>query len=114
MSRLPTTGRDRAVRIELLRARAAIERQSVVHGMHDLGESLTPRGVLQSLFPRSRRGRSSSGLLLQAFTFSKRYPMLLSLGSALFSASARRRVSWWKLGAGAVIAWVVANKRGAE
>lgn len=103
------SGRDRAVQIELLRARAAIERQSVAHGLHDLRESLTPRGLLESVFPRSKR-KSPTQILLQAATLSRRYPMLLSLGSALFSASTRRRMRWWKLAVGAFVAWRVANR----
>lgn len=99
-----SSGHDRAVRIELLRARAAIERQSMVHGLQNLGSSLTPRGLLASFFPRASR-RSPSDLLLQAFSMSRRYPMILSLGSALLSAATRRRLRWWKLAAGAVAAW---------
>lgn len=103
MSRTPT-GRERAVRIELLRARAAIERQSMVHGLQHLGSSLTPRGLLSSVFPRASR-RSPADLLMQAFSMSRRYPMILSLGSALVSATARRRLRWWKLAAAAAAAW---------
>src|SRR5690606_9880861 len=51
-----TTSRDRAVRIELLRARAAIERQSVAHNLRDLGQTLTPRGLLDTFLPRLRLG----------------------------------------------------------
>lgn len=97
-------GRDRAVRIELLQARAAIERQSMVHGMQHLRESLTPRGLLESVMPKGPR-RSPSDMMMQAFSFTRRYPMVLSLGSALLSTAARRRMRWWKLAAGALVAW---------
>ncbi len=107
----PSSTRDRALRIELLRARAAIERQSVAHGVHELGSSLTPRGLLESFFPRSR-GKSPSDLLFRALTLSKRYPMMLSLGSALFSTAKRQRVRWWKLAAGALVAWQMSRKSG--
>ncbi len=103
------TGRERAARIEILRARAAIERQSMVHGLQHLGSSLTPSGLLASVFPRSAR-RSPSDLLMRAFMMSRRYPMILSLGSALLSATARRRLRWWKLAAGAVAAWQVSRQ----
>ncbi|MFA7669545.1 MAG: hypothetical protein WCX93_09380 [Burkholderiaceae bacterium] len=102
-----SSGRDRAIRIELLRARAAIERQGMARGLQQLGDSLTPRGLLESLLPRSRR-RSPSDLLLSAFTITKKYPMVLSLGSALLSATRRRR-RLWKLAAGAVLAWQVSR-----
>src|SRR5690606_9655901 len=94
------TSQDRAVRIELLRARAAMERQGFAHGVTELRESLTPRGLLESVFPKSKR-KSPSDLAMQAFSFSRRYPMVLSLGSALLSTAARRRMRWWKLAAGA-------------
>jgi len=111
---LPTrlSGRDRAIRIELLRARAAIERQGLAHGVTEVRHSLTPRGLLEAVLPRGRsRRRPPSDLLMQAFSFSRRYPMMLSLGSALISTAARRRLRWWKLAAGAVIAWQVARNR---
>ena len=101
---------ERATRIELLRARAAIERQSMVHGVQHLGKSLTPRGLLEMAMPQfggraKRQHRSPSTLLLQAFSFTRRYPMVLSMGSALLSTAARRKLRWWKLAAGAVLAW---------
>lgn len=103
------TARDRALRIELLRARAAIERQSVAHNVQELGQSLTPRGLLETFIPRQGGGgggrKPPSDLLLQAFSFSRRYPMLLSMGTALLSKAARRKLRWWKLAAGAVLAW---------
>jgi len=103
------SARERAVRIELLRARAAIERQSMAHSVQHLSNSLTPRGLLESIMPgfrRSVRGHSSpSSMLLQAFSFTRRYPMILSMGSALLSTAARRKLRWWKLLAGAAVAW---------
>ena len=109
MTRQPSAN-ERATRIELLRARAAIERQSMVHGVQHLGASLTPRGLLEMVMPKSR-GRakrqhsSPSTLLLQAFSFTRRYPMVLSMGSALLSTAARRKLRWWKLAVGAAVAW---------
>ncbi|NLC36723.1 MAG: hypothetical protein GX772_09835, partial [Alcaligenaceae bacterium] len=70
---------DRALRIEILRARAAMERQSLAHGVQRLGKSLTPRGLLESFLPGTARHRSSSGFLLQALRLTRRYPLVLSL-----------------------------------
>lgn len=103
------TARERAARIELLRARAAIERQSLAHGVQHLGDALTPGALISSVLPRSA-GRSSVGLLMQAFSLTRRYPMVLSLASALLSAPVRRRLRWLKLAAGAVAAWQVARQ----
>ena len=107
MSRLPPS-RDRALRIELLRARAAIERQSLAHGFQHLGASLTPRGLLESFLPRTAR-KSPSDVLMRVFSMSRRYPLLLSLGSAVLSTAARRRLRWWKLAAAAAAAWQVSR-----
>jgi len=103
-----SSARDRKTRIELLQARAAIERQSMVHGVQYLGASLTPRGLMESVFPRSKR-KSPSDLLMSTVNLSRKYPMLLSVGSALFTARARRRLRWWKLAAGALVAWQAAR-----
>lgn len=102
------TKHDRAVRIELLRARAAMERQGLALGVTEVRKRMTPRGLLESVFPKSKR-RSPSDLAMQAFTFSRRYPMVLSLGSTLFSTVLRRRLRWWKLAAGALVAWQVSR-----
>jgi len=99
-----SSAHDRKARIELLQARAALERQGVVHGVHDIKASLKPRALLDSVFPKSKR-KSPSDLLLRTFSMSRRYPMILSLGSAIFSKAARRRAKWWKIAAGALVAW---------
>lgn len=101
--------RDRTVRIELLRARAAVERQSVAQCVQHLGASLTPRGLMESFLPGSG-GKSPSDMLLRTFSLSRRYPMMLSLGSALLSTVARRRLRGWRLAAGAVLAWQMSRK----
>lgn len=103
------TARERAARIELLRARAAIERQSLARSVQHLGNALTPGALLGSVFPRSVR-RSPSELLMRAFSLSRRYPMVLSVASALLSAPMRRRLRWLKLAAGAVAAWQVTRQ----
>ena len=103
---------QRAIRIELLRARAAIERQGVVHGVNHLRDSLTPRGLLESVFPKKSRRTpraSPSDWLLRGWSYSRRYPMLLSLGSTLLSTGARRKLRWWKYAAAAVLAWQVSR-----
>ena len=99
---------NRKVRMELLQARAAIERQSVVHGVQDLGASLTPRGLLESVMPKGRGG-SSPDLMTRALSLYRRYPVMLSLGSAMFSRRGRQRMRWVKLAAAAFVAWRAAK-----
>src|SRR5690606_3679732 len=101
---------DREVRHELLCARSAIGRQAVSQSVLDLRESLTSRGLFDSVLPASRR-RSLVGSAMRMLSLSGRYPVVLSLGLALLSTSARRRVRWWKLAGAAVLARLVARQR---
>ena len=110
MSRLPP-GRDRALRIELLRARAAIERQSLTQGVRQLGDSVTPRGLLHSFLPGTRGGGSPVDLLLRVFRLTRRYPLVLSLGSSLFAVASRRRSLLTKLALGVLVAWKIAGDK---
>lgn len=107
MSRRLSPSRDRTLRIELLRARAAMERQSLTHGVRHLGRSLTPRGLMQSFMPGGGRA-GPSDFLMRAFSLTRRYPMLLSLGSALLGASFKRRELLAKLALGGLVAWKLA------
>ena len=99
---------NRKVRIELLQARAAIERQSVVHGVQDLGASLTPRGLMESFMPRGRSG-ASPDLMTRVLSLYRRYPVVLSLGSAMFSRRGRQKLRWVKLAAAGFVAWRAAK-----
>src|SRR5690606_38802234 len=83
----------------------------LAHGVADVRESLTPRNLLESFLPRSRRRAASSGLLLQMLNLTRSYPMVLSLGSAVLSTVARRRMRLWKLAGGAALAWLLARNR---
>lgn len=111
MSRLPP-GRDRALRIELLRARAAIERQSLSQGVRQLGDSITPRGLLQSFLPGTQGGGGSPvQLLLRLVRLTRRYPLVLSLGSSLLAVVGRRRSFLGKLAMGALVVWKIAGDK---
>ena len=101
------TGKERALQIELVRARAALERQAMSRGIRDLGDSLTPRSVMRSLFPRAS-SRSPSDWIFQAVSLTRRYPLLTSSVSALLSGVGKRR-RWWRIGAGLLLSWQVAR-----
>ncbi|HRL22078.1 hypothetical protein [Alcaligenes sp. SDU_A2] len=90
---------ERAIRIELLRARAALERQALSQQIHVLGEDLRPGNLLRSVAPS---GRSVGGLLTSALTLTRRYPLLLSGASTLLSSLGGR---WVRLGALALTGW---------
>lgn len=111
MSRRLPPGRDRALRIELLRARATMERHGLARGVQDLSASLTPRGLMESFLPSGARRTSPSDLLMRVFSLTRRYPMILSLGSAVLGASRKRRDLLAKLALGGLIAWKVARDK---
>ncbi|MGB6102291.1 MAG: hypothetical protein WBF88_00385 [Pusillimonas sp.] len=101
------TGKERALQIELVRARAALERQAMSRSVHELGNSLTPRSVFRSFFPRAS-SRSASDWVFQAVSLTRRYPLLTSSVSALLSGVGKRR-RWWRIGAGLLLSWQVAR-----
>ncbi|MGB3289215.1 MAG: hypothetical protein WBA83_08080, partial [Burkholderiaceae bacterium] len=89
---------DRAIRIELLRARAALERQSMARGVRNLGDALTPGALLRSAFPKAA-AKSPSDWILQALALTRRYPLLASSASAILGGVGKRR-RWLRIGAG--------------
>lgn len=100
----------RSVQIELVRARAALERQSVVHAVRNLGASIQPRAIARNVFPRFS-GRSLAAWAMQAVALTRRYPLLASTASAVFSGVSRRR-RWWRIGAGLLLSWQIARNMG--
>ncbi len=91
----------RAVRIELLRARAALERQSLCQYSRALGQQLQPGNLLSSVTPEfSARGVGT--WVQQAFRLSRRYPFLLSSASSVLSMFGGR---WVKVAAVGLLGW---------
>lgn len=95
---------ERAVRIELLLARSALERESLCrrcrdirHSAASIGRSFGPVGMLTRL----ARGRAPN-LLLQLGGLARRYPLLLSTVSAWLVG---RQSRVFKAGSLAVAAW---------
>lgn len=93
----PITPVERALRIEIVRARAALERERLARNARDLGRDLAPGRLAAGLFPRLAVGVSPIGWLRHAGALARRYPMLLSVASAALSGVGRRR--WWRIGA---------------
>ncbi|MDQ8035537.1 MAG: hypothetical protein REJ50_26320 [Bordetella sp.] len=94
---------DRQVRIELLRARAAIEREALAHSIADAGQALEPATLLRGLWPKFARGNTSQ-LLWQGFNLMRRYPMVSSSLSA-FVMGGGKRAGLLKLAGGALAGW---------
>lgn len=95
---------DRQVRIELLRARAAVEREALVHNVAGLTQSLSPAHLIKSLMPRLGAG-NMPGLAWQAFSLVRRYPIITSSLSTIFLRGKRSRLL--KLAGAAAVGWQV-------
>ena len=90
---------ERAVRIEMLRARAAIERDAIARETEHLVDSLDPRMAIGRLLPGNMQGVVSRGLRLVT-----RYPFVLS---TVLSNRRFKAVRWISLAALAVGAWAM-------
>ena len=93
---------DRAVRIELLRARA-IERESLAQGIASAGRKLEPASLLKSLLP-GLASSNASRWALQAIGLARRYPLVSSSLSAMFMRGGKR-FRLLKVAAGALVGW---------
>lgn len=94
---------DRAVRIELLRARAAIERESLAHDIASASRSLQPRNLVKRWLPGFNRGNVTS-LIWQGVALARRYPFISSTVSALIMGRGKRS-RLLRLGGGALLGW---------
>lgn len=94
---------DRAVRIELLRARAAIERESLAQGIVSAGRKLEPAALFKSMLPGLSSG-GASRWAMQAIGLARRYPLISSSVSALFMRGGKKS-RLLKLAGGALVGW---------
>jgi hypothetical protein len=104
------SGKDREIQIELVRVRAALERDNLTRSVTGLGQSLRPGALMHSAFPRAS-SRSLSDWAFQAVRLARRYPLLASSASTLLTGVGKRG-RWWKLAAGALISWQVVRTMG--
>ena len=85
MKHLSTRGFDRAVRLEMLRTRAAIERESFADHVEQLSVQASPMHFLGSLFQFRRKSWVKS-----TADFLANYPLIIStLSSVLMGRSSR-------------------------
>jgi|HigsolmetaGSP12D_1036236.scaffolds.fasta_scaffold00024_19 hypothetical protein len=99
---------DRAVRIELLRARAALERESLRRHAGQLGRSVSRAGnVLRplTLFSGMARSGNAAQLVMRLAGLAGRYPVLTSTLSAWMMGRKRSRLL--KLASAALVGWQV-------
>lgn len=95
---------ERAVRIEMLRARVAIERDTIAHRAGSLVDSLDPRVAVGRLLPGNVQGVVSRGLRLVT-----RYPYILT---TVLSNRRFKAVRWISVAALAVGAWAMFSGNG--
>lgn len=107
MKKIHSVG-EQALRIELARARAELERQSLARGIRNLEESLKPSNILRGLFPKLVSKRQSLHWLGRGLALTQRYPLLASGASALMSGLGKRH-RLWRLGAGLLLGWQIAH-----
>lgn len=111
MASKPSKARLREVRIELLRARAAIERQTLGNSLRHLGQDLKPSALLRGLLPASVSRKRPTDWVFQGLGLMRRYPFIVSTASALLSG-VRKRHRLLRLGAGLLLSWQVARNMG--
>ncbi|NYT66352.1 hypothetical protein H0A58_10300 [Alcaligenaceae bacterium] len=100
------SAQDRALHIELVRARAAMERQRLKRSVGELSHSLRPASLAKGVLPGLAGGDSVAGWLLRIFSLSRRYPLLTSGASALLSGVGKRH-RLIKISLGLLVAWQV-------
>ena len=103
MARPTTAAVDRAVRIELLRARAALEREALAQDIASTTRSLKPRNLVKRWLPSLAHGNLTK-LAWQGFTLARRYPFVSSTLSALVMGRGKRS-GLIKLAGGAFLGW---------
>lgn len=100
--------RERALRKDLLRARAAVERQSLCKSACELVNDISPAALIRTVMPRAlSSGKGAGALLMQGARFLTRYPFLLSSLSSLLSGRGRSRNRLLKAGIGIATVWQV-------
>ncbi|AWB33678.1 hypothetical protein [Orrella marina] len=106
MSRPRSVAFDRALKIELLRTRAALERESISAHASQLRHSLDPREQMLNLLPGS-----ASGVLGQVGQLAFQYPYLLSSAASLLTSQLRRPKRLLVAGGVALVVWAATRYR---
>lgn len=94
---------DHAARIELLRARAAIERESLAQGIVAASRTLEPAALFKSFLP-GLASRGVSRWAMQAIGLARRYPFLSSSLSAMFMRGGDKS-KLFKFAGGVLVGW---------
>lgn len=102
---------ERALRIELVRARAALERQSLARDVRELGEALKPGVLFRGWLPSMAAKARPLDWLGHGLALTRRYPLLASAASTVLSGIGKRH-RWWRLGSSLLLGWQLVRSVG--
>ncbi len=100
---------ERALKIELLRARAALERDVISGHANQFKQSIDPRQQIAHWLPQSSAGLLGQVSQLTRFAF--RYPYLLSSGASLVASQVRHPKRLMVIGVTALLVWASVRYR---
>lgn len=98
---MKTLSADNALRIEILRAHAALERQALARQARQVGKALKPAALLHEALPVVSGW--STWRLLQGLSLARRYPLLITAASAMLTGRGKR--NWLRIGVGVLLGW---------
>ena len=104
---------EREIHIELVRARAALERRRLVRNTERLVEAANPLELARGLLPSGLSSGGPVDWVGQATGLARRYPLLLSSLSSLIPLFGRKR-RLLRLGASLLLSWQIARKAGKD
>ena len=109
MSRSRSQAFERALKIELLRTRTALERETIGVHVDRFKQSLDPRHLIGQLLPQSTSG--VIGQVSQVAQLALRYPYLLSSGASLVASQIKHPRRLVMIGATALLVWAAGKYR---
>ena len=107
MARKMSSAERRELRIELLRARAAIERQNLRKHACQVADDLAPGALVKALLPVRSGYGGAFDMLSQGAGMLARYPFLFSVLTRMVSGGAKGRTGlrWLRVAVAAVLGW---------
>ena len=108
MTKKVTPAQNRELRLELLRARAAIERQNLRKYSGSVVDDLMPGNLVKGFLPSGLSGLGKGGaadILAQGAGLLARYPFLLSTFTGLLARRGRSGRRWASVLVGVALGW---------
>ncbi|HEX2518829.1 MAG TPA: hypothetical protein VHK04_04760 [Castellaniella sp.] len=99
---MKTLSAENALRVEILRAHATLERQALGRQVRQVGKALKPAALLHEALPVVSNW--STWRLLQGLSLARRYPLLIAAASSVLTGRGKRR-TWLRIGVGVLLGW---------